>query len=96
MLYESQTLVVADELFRIVGQQEIAELVVNVLLSGLDDAGRETLVEPLNRFHALLLFLLGEIVPIDVLCNTVNLFADDHDRVVQLLPLVIAHCSADA
>ena len=69
---------VVNELFRIVRQQEVAELVVNVSFGSLEDDIGKTLVELVDVSHTLLLFCLADGVAIDMLGNAVDFLANHH------------------
>ena len=95
LLDESQTVVIVDKILRIVGQQEVAELIVDILLGGLNDNLGKALVKLVYLLHALLLLLLCDVVTIDIFGNAVDLLANNHHGVVQPLPLVVTRRTAD-
>ena len=89
-LNQSGTRLVVNQLFRIIGQQEIAKLILDILLRSTDDKGREALVQFFDSSHTFLLLFHTDIVSVDVLGNSVNLLANLHHGIVKDLPLVVA------
>ena len=89
-LNQTCAILVVYQFFGIVSEQEIAELIVDVRLGFLDDQSGKTLIDLLNLLHAFLLFLLWDVIAIDVFSNAVDFLTDDHYRVIQYLPLVVA------
>ena len=69
---------IVNELLGVVGQEEVTELVVNILLSSLNHQICETLVETVYLLHTLLLLFLWQVVTIDMFGNAVNLLANLH------------------
>ena len=94
-LNEACALFVVYQFLWVVGQEEVAEFVVDILFRPFDNHVGKALVQTVNLLHPLLLFLFRAVAAIDVLGYLVDFLADDHHGVVELLPLVVAESTAD-